>query len=255
MGFEPPEVGAQAAEAHFEGLARYTESYARRQDLLGALQAGEDDALRAQLRDLVESNPRIDRAFITTPDGVERVDWPQDATVIGQSFAFRDWYQGVSRLQRTYVSEVYRRAAIPRYDLVSIATPIPGAADETVGYLVAQHTMAALTHRLASIRPGASGRVLLFDRRGHLAVEREHEAAAPDEAPPEEAPTDPVVQRMLAGPETSFVERDPQTGESSLLSFSPVASIGWGVAASQPEVAVFAPAAALQRAVLALSIA
>src|SRR6185503_10152571 len=93
-------------------------------------------------------------------------------SVIGTSFAFRDWYRGVSTLGQTYVSEVYLRAAAPKIDIVSVTTPIFGPDGKTLGYLVGQHTIAALATQLAAIRPAAFGRIALVDHHAHLAIER-----------------------------------------------------------------------------------
>ncbi len=247
-------LGAEAVQSHFEGLARYVESYARRPELAAAVRAGAADAARAHLRDLVEGNPELDRSFITDAAGVEWFDWPLDPDVIGVSFAHRDWYRGVARRGATYVSEVYLRAAVPRRHLVAIATPIRAGDGELLGYLVGQHTIAALTERLAAIRPGPAGSLSLLDHHGHLVHERiVAQGADPAQEPPALG-DHPLVLELLELDEATLRDRDLVTGTPSLLGSVRAPAIGWVVLAQQPLDAVLAPARSLRSSILILSL-
>jgi signal transduction histidine kinase len=241
-------LGAQAVDALFEGLVRYVESYTRRPELASALQADDEDGVRSHLRDLVQGNSHLDRAFITDPGGVEKYDWPADPSVIGKSFAFRDWYHGVTREGRAYVSEVYLRAAAPRRDVVAIAVPVRGSGGRTMGYLVAQYTIAALTQRLAAIRPVEGGMLTLIDQHAHLVVDR-----ADPQRDPDDLGGRPLVRRMLASGEVTTVDEGLRGGGSSLTS-SVRAAGGWVVVSQEPVAAVYAPAKALQRSILMLAL-
>jgi len=204
--------------------------------------------MRARLQELVKTNGHFDRAFLASGAGIEVCDWPPDPTVLGKSFAFRDWYRGVSSLQATYVSEVYLRAGAPRLDVVSVTTPVRAPDGDTAGYLVAQYPLATLSRRLQSIWPAGLGKVRLIDHHGHLAEAR---------AEPEDDPlvvSSALVAEALAGRESSSIERDPGTGADSLRTFAPVPAIGWVVSAEQPADAVHAPAVALQHAIVASSV-
>ena len=121
-------LGAEAVEARLEGLARYVESFAGRGELAQAVGRGSDGAVRAQLRALVEGSPDVGRAFLTDPAGILRYDWPPDPAVLGQSFAFRDWFAGVTASGGTYVSEIYERAATPKELVIAVGAPLrPGS--------------------------------------------------------------------------------------------------------------------------------
>ncbi len=243
-------LGAEAVEAHFEGLSRYMEAYARSPDLAAAIEAQDAQAVRAHLKDLIQGNRRnLDRVFIADPNGVERYDWPVDPTVIGKSFAFRDWYKGVSRGRDTYVSEVYLRAATPKRYVVAIAVPIVGSGDAILGYLVAQYTIQALSQRLAEIKPAEAGTITLIDQNGHLALEPKNQ-----DAEPQDLSQHPLIQQMLNGGEESLIAEDPRSHVWSLLSFARAPSIRWIVLAQQPAAAVHAPAKALQNSILLLSL-
>src|SRR5438128_10605715 len=55
--------------------------------------------------------PFVDRLFLSGLDGTLMADTPALPDVRGKNFASRDWYQGISKDWKPYVSEVYQRAA------------------------------------------------------------------------------------------------------------------------------------------------
>lgn len=175
---------AEAAHRHFTGLTLYVESFARRLDLRRALERTEGDGVVAHLRDLVVQNRGTDRTFVTDPGGILRYDYPHASEVRARSFAFRDWYAGVTQAGRTYVSEVYRQAALPRVERVTIATPLWDDRQRTLGYLAAQPTIAGLSEWLARVKPSATGAVALIDHRGTLATREGRPARPCDESRP-----------------------------------------------------------------------
>ncbi|MCB9532558.1 MAG: sensor histidine kinase [Myxococcales bacterium] len=242
-------LAAEVVDALFEGFQRFVESQAAREALHGALQAGDADAVRELLHAFVETNPAFDRVFVTSPEGVELYDWPHDPQVIGKSFADRDWYRGVSSRGATYVSEVYRRAAAPRWDIIAVTTPIVGD-DGLLGYLVAQYTMHELAQRLADSAPGVDGAITLVDQHGHAAVARERF----DEGDTIHPLPDALATRLLSGEQGSFTDADPADGRERFVGYAPVESLGWAVMAAQPVDVVLAPAYALKRAILTMAV-
>jgi len=114
-------LAADAVGAHFEGLVVYVEGFAARPALRAALEAQSVAEVQDLLRELVQKSRNLKRAFIADAEGYERYDWPNDAAVIGQRFAHRDWYKGVVAAKTTYVSEIYERAAAPKCDVLSLA--------------------------------------------------------------------------------------------------------------------------------------
>lgn len=241
-------LAAEVVAADFEGLMGAVEALGRRPDLADAVRAGDADAAREVLHEFVRHVPRFDRAFLTTPEGVEWADWPHDPAVIGKSFAHRDWFRGVAASGATYVSEVYVRAGSPREEIVAVTTPVRGPAGDVLAYLVAQQTLVELTRRIASIRPADEGLIALIDHRNQPAMSasvRETWEIAPLD--------DAVLQRMHAEDGAAVVRRDTSRGDRFLVSYARVPSIGWIVWAQQPTSTVYAPMRALQSAVLGLA--
>lgn len=87
------------------------------------LQEDQMEKVRPHLQQLVSEADSLERAFITSPQGVLLVDFPSDPKVHGQDFSYRDWYRGVSQRWAPYVSEFFQRAATPPG--FSLTSPFP----------------------------------------------------------------------------------------------------------------------------------
>ena len=75
-----------------------------------------------------------------------RVITPSDS-IVGQNFAYRDWYRGVSANWLPYVSEVYRTAATRNLLVVAISVPIRDEQGKPVGILMAPYALDQLAHK------------------------------------------------------------------------------------------------------------
>ncbi len=243
-------LAAQMVAEHFEGLSRYVEIVAHRKSLRAAVEQKDLKVAGEHLRDLVEVNPAIDRAFITDPTGMEWVDYPSDPRAIGLDLSVRDWYRECSRTKATYVSGVYRRRGGTQIVSVAIATPLLNQQRETIGYLVSHHPIDAVTAWLTRIKPSEVGSVELVDQKGTLV----HQPRSGQNMPPNLS-GNPLVRAVLDKKESGSREAaDPVSGEPSLVSFAPVPSIGWGILARQPIAAVVAPVDSLRRTVWLMAV-
>lgn len=234
---------------HFDSLTKYVASYAGRPLLRELVHGRDSEGVRSHLSDLLATNPQFDRAFVTDLDGVLWSDYPPAPEVIGKSFSWRNWFKGVSETREIYVSKVYRRSAPPQPYLVAIAVPVRDARDEITGYLVAQHTIEALIDWLAQVAPSTGGSVALIDHEGVLASRNN----AADGSPPSLG-EHPLVKKALAGQHGTVQTTDPVTGAESLVSYTPVAPVGWVLLTRQPMTAVLAPIAALERTIIGLTL-
>jgi signal transduction histidine kinase/DNA-binding response OmpR family regulator len=193
---------------------------------------------------LVRADPSISRAFVTDGAGIERYDYPHDETVIGASFAHRDWYRGASERQATYVSEIYQRAAIGQPYVVAIATPIRHDG-ETIGYLVGQYTLSDLRNRIADMTPSGSVSLSIMDQNGAVAV-------AADTSELSHATRDELLSMRRLG-RSAPVSVTSRAGDGhTLVSVTMSPTSGWAAIAHQPMAAVFEPANQVLRPIPAL---
>ena len=163
QGLAAAKLGATAVDEYLRGCGSYIEAYSRNPTLLDGMVLHDPGRVAAVLAELARHNGRVDRAFVTDPQGVEWCDYPHEPAVIGRSFAFRDWFQGVSRAESTYVSSVYRRAAGRQERTIAIATPLR-AGGRLRGYLVVHALVSSLERRLAQTPAPRFGELIVLDR-------------------------------------------------------------------------------------------
>jgi signal transduction histidine kinase len=187
----------------------------------------------------------LDRLFVTDVGGTLRADVPQAAEVRGKNFAHRDWFKGVSRDWRPYVSQLYRRSAAPQRNVIAVAVPIRGPGDATAGILVLQVKLETFFDWVRRIDLGAASRVLVVDAAWQTAFDSQ----APASARLGEVAADPLVQRFAPGASQAQVVRATPSGRDVVLSFAPAAH-GWSVVTLQDGAAVFAARDTLLRQLL-----
>src|SRR5262249_36785630 len=178
----------------------------------------------------------IDRVLLADPEGTLIADKPSLPGVRGRNFALRDWYQGVSRTWRPYISEVYKRAAEPYYNVLAVAIPVKSEELKIVGILVLQVRLETLLMWSTTIEGEASDLVSFVDTKGHI--------ASHPKFPPQGDIVDfsslSVVQKVLQG--QGGVERlfNPIENEEVLVAYAPVGKYGWGALAQQSTATAFA---------------
>ncbi|MBI4992262.1 MAG: PAS domain S-box protein [Candidatus Harrisonbacteria bacterium] len=178
----------------------------------------------------------IDRIVLVDPKGTVTADLIEPSDVIGKNFAFRDWYQGVSKKWEPYISEVFKGAAAPYLNGIVAAIPIKTASREIIGILVLQVSADRFFEWSKGIDVGLSSYVYFVDQKGHV--------VAHPKFPAQEGIIDfsnfSFAQRVLAGKrgmETVFVSVE---NEEDLIFYEPVPKYGWGAIIDQPTSAAFA---------------
>ncbi len=182
--------------------------------------------LRAVPRDL----PHIERLFLADVGGTLKADVPTLPGVRGVNFASREWFQGVSRGWRPYVTPVYTRAAVPRLKVFAVAVPVKNATGGVVGILVLQIRVESLLEWVEAVGIGPDGFIYIVDSKGQVAFhsKRRNREGIVDLSGM------PVVERLRReghGVETEF---DPVEREDSIVAYAAVPGYGWGVVAQQP---------------------
>jgi len=179
--------------------------------------------------------PVVDRLFLTDPAGTLRADIPLVPEVHGKSFADRDWYRGLAREWKPYVSNVYRRAAAPRKNVFAVAVPIRGRDGAVLGALVLQVRLDSLFEWTRRVDVGRDGYLYIVDRAGRVAFHPRQ----PYQDRFVELADVPAVSRALEGGKGVEIAAEPDGGES-VRAYEPVRKYGWAVVAEQPASAAFA---------------
>ena len=180
--------------------------------------------------------PFIERVFLSDVQGTLQADTPALPDVRGKSFAFRDWYKGVSINWQPYISEIYKRSAEPQYNVIAAAIPIRNESRQVIGILVLQIRLDALLAWNKEIDVGKNGVLYFVDKNGALAAHPEvsslGEIVRRDSSP--------IVQKILGGEEGIEIGYDAFEDEELITAYRSIPRYGWGVIVHQPTSAAFA---------------
>lgn len=174
--------------------------------------------------------PYIERLFLTDPGGTLQEDMPALAGVRGVNFASRDWFRGVSRDWRPYVSPVYTRAAAPQLNVFAVAVPVKSTTGQVVGILVLQIRIESLLQWVAGLKLENNAFIYIVDSHGQLAFHSRHgvqkEIINLSETP--------IVQKLRHDKQGVDIGFDAAEQEESIIAYATVPDFGWGVVAQQP---------------------
>lgn len=227
-------ITRELVQNEFEHRVNTLVGFSRAPDLIEAVRSQDEEAVRQRLKTLVESHPRVVRAFITDREGLLWSDFPKAPESLGRNFAYRDWYKGLASQWQPYVSRVYRRHAEPKPLLVAIAAPVRDIkGGPVIGALVYQVRLEGLTSLLKQVEVGQNGFVFLVDHAGTVAAhprldlqEREYR---------EYADTEPV-QAVFKSESQTLEYLDPLSRTQMIATAVPCSVQGhrWLVVAQQP---------------------
>ena len=169
----------------------------------------------------MQSSFRVDRAFVTDPQGVLWSDYPRAEESLGRTFpAHRDWYRGLSQAWTPYVSEVYQRHAVP--EPWWWPSPCPFAMQQVFGALVHQYRLDGITDWLKQITVGSSGYVFVIDHTGTVAA---HPKLPLQDRQYDEYAAVAPMQKALQGRPHTAEYLDPLAQRLMVATFMPV-SVG-----------------------------
>ena len=194
------------------------------------------------LRRVPEDFHYLDRVFIADAGGTLMADAPELPGARGTNFAHRDWYKGVSRDWKPYVSQLFRRTAAPQRNVIAASVPIRGADGKVAGLLVLQVKLETFFDWARQIDVGPEDRVLVVDGVGRTAFDSMTPTAVlagmPDVLP--------AAQWQVRRSPVAEIVPGAAGGEPMVRGFAP-AAYGWGVVILQPARVAFATRDALLR--------
>ncbi len=224
------DLSASVLEEKFSHLKSLALSLSTRVRFRELVALGEWEKAVRVLRDVPQKEfPVIDRVFLTDLEGVLMSDAPAAPGVRGKSFADRDWFRSVKDNPGPIISEIYRRTAEPRFNVVAVAVPVfapsrQGEVRHAAGYLVVQVRLSTVFNWAKSIDGGAVGRVYFADKSGRVAGWKSDD---PDTGDVYDGSAVPTVNDALKGGRDVRVAADPTDGKEFVVAFSPVLPDRW----------------------------
>jgi len=246
-------LASMLIEEHFRQSIVLLESYAKDPEFQGEWQRHAIDTVNRHM-ELAHSLQSDSSLFsVYGPDGTMRSIAPMDATLIGQSFAYRDWYKGVTKQGKPYVSEVYRTRAAPQTLAVAVAVPIKDTQGKLIGIIAAAYSLDRISQWLSEVPESAGRTIVVVDQRGRMIATPGIDVTAP----PADLSSHTAVKKVLAGetgtyefkqPETSSTgKKNPHGRENYFISYRPISAFGWGVLTYVPSSTVYGRISEMRR--------
>ena len=214
---------AASIEAREQGYLNVLRSYAGRFRFRESVKRLDAKEALVHLRQLHQTFPELDRVFLADPAGIVWVTEPETPEIYGRSYAFRDWYRGVSASWQPYMSAIYQ-TDIGHASAVALAVPIHDVDGRVIGIIASVQRLDVLRGWLLPIKiPG--GDVFVVDRRGQLVFHRTRVGAQHLR----DYVNVPVVRRLLEGQGGMAELANPVDAEVNLSAYRWLPSLGWGV--------------------------
>ena len=225
-------LAAHLVEQQLGLSSRFLQAVATRPALVEAWQRRDLTTATEQLKQTFNLHP--DFAFMSLYDmeGNMRAMYPPDQNILNKNFAYRDWYKGVTRDWKPYVSEVYMTAATPQQLVVAIAIPLRDSGGKPVGVLMAPHTLKTINSWLEPSNLAEEGTTSVFDQYGHSLVDPDLTSKPGISG---QLSYEPVRRALAGNTGQGLFTRD---GMRYLAVYQPIPSLHWGVLVDIPESAI-----------------
>jgi len=171
---------------------------------------------------------------------------PPDPTLIGKNFAARDYFIGVTRDWKPYVSEAFRGAVQGSPPTTVVAVPLFTPSGAPAGVLGAALDLSHVARLFAALSSYED--VYLFDRNGRLITR----ARDPLSDALREFGSDPSVRAAMSGARVLGEAQDPFGRGTRLLASAAVSDVGWQVMVVADPTALDAAFSPLVRNILAV---
>ncbi|MGB2580283.1 MAG: cache domain-containing protein, partial [Minisyncoccia bacterium] len=230
-------LGALLIHEKFDGIINIGTSLASRPLVYQNIEKGNWGESMKAFEGIPQAFPYIEMIGFFDTGGVIKAVIPQTPELIGKSFAHRDYFQGVSKEWKPYVSEAFRRVVEPKYNVVSIAVPIMSPKEKPLGFLLLTIKLDEIVGWSKDIDPGTDSLVFIVDKRGQLVA---HNHLKPEDDLVDYSSSE-TVQRLLAGGSgVEIHEKDFASAEKHVAAYSHVADYGFGIEILQPTRTAFA---------------
>ena len=173
---------------------------------------------------------------------------PPDQTLLGRDFSQRDYFVGVSREWKPFVSEAFQGAIRGNPSTTVVAVPIFAADGAPAGVLGAAVDLSRAAQWFAPL--SAYQDVYLLDRKGRLITH----VRDPVGDSLKDLSTDPTVAAGISGTQVLGRAADPLSGQATLVASAPVLNVGWQVVVVDPPDKFSAQLSPLMQTILAIRV-
>ncbi|MDD5007148.1 MAG: PAS domain S-box protein [Syntrophorhabdaceae bacterium] len=217
---------------HQKATIGILESYAQRSSFINVVKKKDFNNAISHLKSLSKHYNEIDILFLTDQYGTVWANYPVDKTGFGKNLAYRDWYKGVSKKWRPYISTVFRLIVLEKDLAVAVSVPVFDRNGKVIGILGSTQRAPFLATFINGNITNPEKSITLLDQKGNIIFSnsilyQENITKYPDAR---------VLEKAVAG---VFINMDiadaKDKGSISYVSITPVKGIGWSVIVGQEK--------------------
>ena len=201
-------------------------SYASRPPLVKAIKEGDEETLNSNLAQLKGSDHEVDWLFLTDPKGVLFANYPVDKIVYGKDLSHRDWYKGVSKEWKPYMSTIFK-LMVGRQELgVALCVPVFDQKGQIIGILCNTQRVAFLGAIIEQVPLNQYASVTLTDQLGQIVYSK----TSPNAKEVVVYPFSPQIRETIHGLKDTHTVDTVELGNSG--TYATIASLkefGWTI--------------------------
>lgn len=214
-------------QEHIRAITKTMESYTNRPLLLNAVRNKNVEKTREHLVNIIKNDPYTESLVITDRGGTLWTSYPERPEVIGKNFAYREWYKGVSRNWKPYISDVTLRVVAEKDLAVQIVTPFIDGKGKIIGILLNTQRTVGLAKIMQQVTVDHGTFTNVVDRKGNTVFSSRFAHEKEITPYPFYAVKDGLIS---SAKNRSAAVADPLLGgRTYYLSYAPVAGPGWSV--------------------------
>jgi signal transduction histidine kinase/ActR/RegA family two-component response regulator len=246
------ETGAKLVAERIDGLETDLTAVAAGGFMQNAITSRDDASLAVlmtEFRPVIGIDRETLTVFIEDRRGLLLAIDPPDRTLIGRDFSQRDYFIGVSREWKPYVSEAFESAVKGNPATAVVAVPIFGADGRAIGVFGAAIDLSSAADWLSPLSGYQD--VYVVDRKGRLITH----ARDPLGNSLMDLSADPSVAAALKGAAVLRSAPDPVSGKMSFVATAPVPDVDWQIVVVDPADKVSAQLSPLLQTILWIRVA
>ena len=211
---------------HERAVSGIVQSYASRPLVIAAVKKRDLQESLYHLTRIKQDNIELDIVFITDPHGLLWVNFPTYKEIHGKNFSARDWYQGVSKEWKPYVSAVFQRTGGDKDFAVAVCAPIFDETGKVIGILGTSQRVDVFERIVQEIVLNPGEKITLIDQQGGII----YRTGFPSSIKRTGYPIPPWIKNVAGKEAGTFEVEDPSDGnQTKYVAFSPIKRIGWAV--------------------------
>lgn len=232
------DLGALLIHEKLDGIINVGSSLVLQTRICQSIEKGDWNVAIKDLEEIPGFLPYIDTISFFDRDGVLKAITPPTPEIIGKNFAYRDYYQGVSKEWKPYVSSAFTSVIAPRHSIITVSIPVRSPDQEVIGILVFAVKLGEIVKWIGSVDVGPGGLAYVVDKNGQLIAHTNPNIDVDGSLIDYSSVI--TVQKLLRGEHGVEVIFNSIENEERVTAYASVQKYGFGIVVAQPINIAFA---------------